>query len=85
MTAVYEDLPVVATVAEVAIILGCSQRHVRSLISEGVLGHCKLGRLVKIPRHEILRLLGANGSAAPAGDATTNPAPAKEEVGRGQT
>ena len=55
----YADIPVVSTVPEVAAILGCSERHVRNLITRGILGHVRLGRLVKVPRHSLLEVLGA--------------------------
>ncbi len=69
MTAIYEDLPVVATAAQVATILGCSERHVRSLIATGRLGSISLGRLVKIPRHSLLELLGAESEPTAPGEA----------------
>jgi len=69
MTAIYEDLPVVATAAQVATILGCSERHVRSLIATGRLGSISLGRLVKIPRHSLLELLGAESEPPEPGEA----------------
>lgn len=71
----YSDLPVVMDVTAVATILGCSERHVRSLIASGDLGHVRLGRLVKVPRHALLKLLGAtgNGNGLTVADETVNP------------
>ena len=68
----YPDIPAVATVAQVASILDCSERHVRSLVSSGQLGHCRLGRLVRIPRHQLLELLGAAYESGPAKDGAAN-------------
>ncbi len=56
----YPDIPVLSAVPRVAEIFDCSQRHVRNLIATGALGHVRLGRLVKVPRHAILEFLGAN-------------------------
>ena len=82
----YPDIPVVSTVPQVAEILDCSERHVRNLIARGDLGHVYLGRLVKVPRHSLLELLGANGNAGPTNgtDVTTNTTPnVQEGDGRG--
>ncbi len=68
----YSDLPVVMDATAVATILGCSERHVRSLIASNTLGHISLGRLVKVPRHCLLELLGANSNADPKADVATN-------------
>lgn len=61
-----DDLPPVCNVADVARFLDVSEFTVRELIRRGDLGHVRLGRLVKIPRHEIARLLDpeAQGGAA---------------------
>ena len=53
----YRDLAPVMDVGEVAQVLGCGQTIVRSLISSGTLGHVRLGRLIRIPRHTLLAFL----------------------------
>ena len=81
MTYLYGDLPAVFNVREAATVLGCSERHVRTLIATGDLEHFRLGgHLIRIARHHILEVLGANGSAGPNGtDATTNTIPDVQE------
>ena len=68
----YGDLPAALTTVEVAETLQCSERHVRALIASGRLGAVHLGRLVRVPRHSLLRLLGVEGgegaTALPLGD-----------------
>lgn len=78
----YSDIPVVCSVPEAAAILGVSERFTRTLISSGELGHLRIRRLVKIPRHSLLEFLGANGSADPKAGATTTTTPNVEERGR---
>ncbi len=68
----YKDLPGVLDVPQAATFLGCSERHLRNLIVSGELEIFRLGHLVRIARHQILELLGANGSADPKAGATTN-------------
>ena len=53
----YDDLPAVAAVPTVARILGASTDTVRALIARSDLGHVRLGRLIRIPRHELVKLL----------------------------
>ena len=55
----YADLPVVTDVPGAAKILGISERHARTMISDGRLRSVRLGRLVKVPRHAILEALDA--------------------------
>jgi excisionase family DNA binding protein len=50
-------------VAEAASDLGVSQHFIRKAIDEGVLPAIKVGRLIRIPRLPLLRLLGAEPSA----------------------
>ena len=78
----YADVPVVATVAQAALILDCSERHVRSLISSGRLGHCRLGRLVRIPRHQLLELIHADESGSAKDGAANTTTPDLPEGGR---
>ena len=56
----YDDLPAVADVPTVARILGASCDTVRALINRGDLGCVRLGRLIRVPRHELVRLLMGN-------------------------
>jgi len=52
-----DDLPPVATVAEVAALLSCAEFTVRQMIRRGDLPHVRLGRLVKIPRDGVKAFL----------------------------
>ena len=81
----YSDIPVVCSVPEAAAILGVSERFTRTLVSNGELGHLRIHRLVKIPRHSLLEFLGANGSAGlKAGAATITTATARKRGRRGE-
>ncbi len=53
-----EELPPVCNVADVARYLDCSEFTVRELIKRGDLPHVRLGRLIRITRHELARFLG---------------------------
>lgn len=55
--AMYEDLPAVTDVPGTAEILGISEDTVRSLIARGELKSLRLGRLIRIPRHDLVELL----------------------------
>jgi excisionase family DNA binding protein len=55
----YDDLPAVVNVPQAAQIIGVSERTVRTLIADGRLGHLRVGRLVRIPRHRLLEFIGA--------------------------
>lgn len=48
--------PNLATVAEVATYLTCSDDHVRRLITTRQIGHVRIGRLVRIPWSEAHRI-----------------------------
>ena len=64
----YDDIPVVLDVAGVALILGCGERAVRNLIASRQLGHVRLGRLIRIPRHQLqCFLLSGDPDCAAAG------------------
>ncbi len=56
-----EDLPPVCNVADTARFLRVSEFTVRELIRRGDLDHVRLGRLVKVPRHAIAKLIGDEG------------------------
>ena len=86
--ATYADVPVVATVAQAAEILELSERFTRSLIASGRLGHCRLGRAIRIPRHEIISLILANdddadSERADAAETDQPPTPEGSRHGRG--
>lgn len=71
----YADLPPTLNVRQAAAFLGCSERHVRTLIANGELEHFRLGHLVRIARHQILQVVGANDSDPTVSDeaaSTTN-------------
>ena len=53
----YADLPPVLDVPGVAKVLGCSTDTVRAEIRSGRLPHVRLGRLIRIPRHELVAYL----------------------------
>ncbi len=59
----YRDIPPALDVKLASRVLRCSERLIRRLIAEGELEHFKISRLVRIPRHAILDLLG--GSSDP--------------------
>jgi excisionase family DNA binding protein len=67
----YDDVPVVLDVRQAASVLNCSERLVRTMIASGELGHVRLHRLVRVPRHQLLKLLHANESG-PAKDGAAN-------------
>jgi excisionase family DNA binding protein len=54
---VYAELPAVLDVPGVAEVLGCGERAVRDLLQRGQLGHVRLGRLIRIPRHVLVAFL----------------------------
>lgn len=60
----YEDIPPVSDVAGAARILDVSEDTIRRMVERQELGHVRLGRLVRIPRHRILELLDRNAGAA---------------------
>ena len=62
----YPELPAVLDVASAAELLQVNERTVRKLITRGSLRHVRLGRLIRIPRHELLEFLGANREAGRA-------------------
>lgn len=63
----YNDLPAVMDVPAAAAVLGCSKRKIYDLIREGELGHLRLGRLVRVPRHSLVAFLRSGWELA-AGD-----------------
>ena len=70
----YPDIPPVMDVRQAATVLGCSERHVRTLITTGRLEIFRLGRLVRISRHQLLALSGSpihNENPAVQGGAST--------------
>lgn len=56
----YDGLPLVLDVPQVATVLGTGERVVRDLITSGALGHVRVGRLIRVPRHRLLAFLGAD-------------------------
>jgi excisionase family DNA binding protein len=60
----YNDLPAVADVLGVAEVLGCSPDAVRTLISNGDLGHVRIGRLIRVPRHMLIDFLKGEDAAS---------------------
>lgn len=48
----------VFTVQELATLLGVNHKTVRAEIDGGRLKHVRLGRVIRIPRAEVLRLIG---------------------------
>lgn len=61
----YDDLPPVADVRTAAAILGVSDDTIYGLVHSGQLGHVRLGRCIRIPRHRLVEFL-AKASAGPA-------------------
>jgi excisionase family DNA binding protein len=57
VTALYDDLPAVATVNEAAAVLQCHPDTVRAMIDRGDLQHVRLGRLIRVPRHRLIEFL----------------------------
>lgn len=57
----YADIPASVDTREAAAILGCGTTTVRNLIERGDIRTVRLGRLVRIPRSEIIRLLDVRG------------------------
>lgn len=53
----YADIPPAGTVAQVAEVLGVHPHTVRNLIDRGELAHVRVGRLIRIPRHAVVRFL----------------------------
>ena len=53
----YADLPPVLDVPGVAKILGCSPDTIRAEIRAGRLPHVRVGRLIRIPRHQLVAYL----------------------------
>jgi excisionase family DNA binding protein len=51
------DLPELPTVAQVADVIGCGQRLVRSLIASGALEQVRLSRYVRVKRSSVERLV----------------------------
>ena len=58
-----ETLPAVLKIPEVAAVLRASESGVRALIREGRIGSVRLGRMIRVPRHELARFLAGNGSS----------------------
>lgn len=59
----YPDIPPAARIGETARILDCSEYTVRKLIADGEIRTVRLGRLVRIPRTELVRLLDGHPAA----------------------
>ena len=78
----YSDVAPVSRVPEAAEILKASERFTRDLIQSGELGSIRLGRLIRVPRHAILKILGANGSDPTETGEAANTTPNVEERGR---
>ena len=57
------ELPLVLTIKEAAETLRCSPRHIRNLIDQGELEPFNVGRLVRIHRDELIRLINPQGEA----------------------
>jgi excisionase family DNA binding protein len=57
-SSLYEDLPVALDVATVAKLLNCHRQTVYSMIKRGELSAFHVGRLMRVPRHELLNFLG---------------------------
>lgn len=55
---VYLDVPIAPDVRQTAEILGCHAQTVYAMIERGDLTAIRVGRLIRIPRHAILELLG---------------------------
>ena len=55
-----DELAPVLTVADVAAFLACSEFTVRQLVRTSRIGHVRLGRLIKIPRHDLASFLGCD-------------------------
>ena len=61
----YSDLPAVTDVRGAAAVLGISERKARQMVADGELGHLRLGRLVRIPRHSLLALIASGTEDRP--------------------
>ena len=55
----YPDIPPMSSVDICAAVLGCSPRKVRQMVADGILGHVKIGRLVRVPRHILLAYISS--------------------------
>lgn len=64
MSDVGYEIPLVCDVPIAAQILDCSQGHVWNLIARGQIETIRLGRLVRIPRASLLRILEHGTDAA---------------------
>lgn len=53
----YGDIPPLSTVSATSELLACSERKVRGMIASGDLEVVRVGRLVRVPRHALLRLI----------------------------
>lgn len=60
-----QELPLVLDVAQTARVFGVSEWTVRDLIKRGELDHVRLGRLIRIPRHALVKFMGADVPTAP--------------------
>ena len=63
----YRELPPVLRVPQVADLLDCGERAVRSAIDRGDLGSVRVGRLIRIPRHALVRFLETENLVKPDG------------------
>ena len=63
-----ETWPVVITCPSVAKILGCSHTKVYQMVRDGEIPGLKFGKLVRIPREAVLKLLREGNMAKAAGE-----------------